>query len=89
MNNYDNEKRIVLFPKDTTSEKQPTLTGTLSVDGVQYKVALWDKSTKNGTRFYSGKITVDTYNRPIDDNVSQPVKVRPKPKAADEDEIPF
>lgn len=52
--NYDNTNRGVLFPNDKKgNEKRPDLTGDLNVDGVEYKLSAWKKSSKAGNNFLS------------------------------------
>lgn len=88
-NNFDNEKRIVIFRKvNKANEKQPDFTGTLTINGVAYDVALWDKVSAAGRTYHSGKITesADWAAEPADNPEGAPLKTY---KAVEGDEIPF
>ena len=57
MPDYDNEKRFVLFPKkNQTNPKAPTHEGTITIDGKEWEMSAWAKTSKNGTEFLSGSI---------------------------------
>lgn len=38
------------------SEKQPDWRGTVNINGVDHEVAMWNKTTKSGDTFLSGKV---------------------------------
>ena len=53
------EKRdgIVLFANDKRqNESQPVMRGVLTLDGTEYEVALWGKTSAKGLKFWSGAI---------------------------------
>jgi uncharacterized protein (DUF736 family) len=48
---------ISLFQAGTKkNEKQPDWKGTVNIDGVDHEVAMWNKTTKSGDTFLSGKV---------------------------------
>jgi hypothetical protein len=55
---YDNTNTFVLFPnRDRKTDRHPTHTGKLNVDGVEYFMDAWvNESKKDGTKFQAGKI---------------------------------
>lgn len=54
MADFDNTNRGVLFKeKDKKNEKGPDWTGKLNVNGKDYRVAAWQKESKDGQGFYS------------------------------------
>lgn len=54
---YDNEKRIVLFINENrTKKEQPLMRGYVTIDNVQYKVSLWQQTTDSGKKYWSGNI---------------------------------
>lgn len=54
---YDNEKRIVLFINENrTKKEQPLMRGYVTVNGVQYKVSLWQQTTDSGKKYWSGNV---------------------------------
>ena len=51
---YDNTNRGALFPNDKKgNEKRPDMTGDINVEGVEYRVSAWKKSSKAGNNFLS------------------------------------
>lgn len=51
---YDNTNRGVLFPNDKKgNEKRPDMTGDINVEGVEYRLSAWKKSSKTGNNFLS------------------------------------
>ncbi len=79
---YDNEMAGVLFPvKEKKSERGPDVTGTATINGVEYRIAGWRKATKsNGSPFYSLKFELA---KP-DDGEGKGGKGGPKVSAPDE-----
>lgn len=54
---YNNEKRIVLFINENrTKKEQPLMRGYVTLNGVQYKVSLWQQTTDSGKKYWSGNI---------------------------------
>lgn len=53
---YDNEKRLVLFPNDKGgNDKRPDYRGSLTLNGVEWKLSVWRKSGQKG-EFLSGQM---------------------------------
>jgi len=51
---YDNTNRGVLFQNyKKESDKHPDYKGELNVDGVEFQIAGWKKTSKNGNTFLS------------------------------------
>ncbi len=54
MTDFDPTNRgAVFFEKEVKSENHPTLTGKLNVEGKEYRIAMWDKTSRNGDQFFS------------------------------------
>lgn len=54
MADFDNTNRGVLFPNDKgDNDKRPDEKGKLNVEGVEYEVAVWKKTDRNGKPFKS------------------------------------
>jgi hypothetical protein len=70
-----------LFKNDKpTTEKSPTHTGTVMINGVKYRQSAWVKETKDGRKYFSQSFA------PVDD------KSYSKPEQSSQtvdDEIPF
>jgi hypothetical protein len=51
---YDNEKRGVLFKNDKReNDKQPSMKGSCQIDGVEYWMSAWTNESKTGQRYQS------------------------------------
>jgi hypothetical protein len=76
---FDNTNSGALFKAEKKSEKHPDYTGSLNVDGVDYFISSWLKTSKSGTKFMSLSVT------------EKGAKTDSKPAAAThvDDEIPF
>lgn len=53
---YDNEKKGVLFSNKERKEQNPNApdyTGNIQINGVEYWLSAWVKTSKNGNQFMS------------------------------------
>ena len=58
MNNYDNTNSGALFINDRRqNENQPNAKGSVNIDGVEYWVSAWTKTSKAGQKFQSLSFT--------------------------------
>jgi uncharacterized protein (DUF736 family) len=54
MADYDNTNRGAMFvEQDKKSDKGPDYSGTLNVEGKEYRIAGWKRESKGGKRFIS------------------------------------
>jgi hypothetical protein len=54
---YDNTNTIAIFKADKgDNPKRPDYTGSLNCNGTDFRVSLWMKESKTGTKFLSGQI---------------------------------
>jgi uncharacterized protein (DUF736 family) len=54
MTDYDNTNSGVLFANDKREkDTHPNMTGKINVDGVDYWLSAWTKTSKNGNKFLS------------------------------------
>lgn len=54
MAEYDNNLRGVLFHNDKgDNPNRPDMTGSCEIDGVEYKLSAWNKTSAKGTNFMS------------------------------------
>lgn len=93
MSTYDNTDTFILFKNDKEgNEKRPDYTGTINIDGDEYRLAAWIKEGKKG-KFMTGKI-----GDPVEakQSQSQPPPERANPHRASapptdsfDDDIPF
>jgi uncharacterized protein (DUF736 family) len=54
---YDNTNTGAIFKNDKKADNHPDYKGKINVDGVDKEIALWVKTSKDGTKnFFSAKI---------------------------------
>lgn len=52
--------RVTLFPNDKRgNEKRPDYRGVIQIDGVKYKLSVWNRTSKKGGAFLSGQVELD------------------------------
>lgn len=69
MPEYDNRNTIAIFKNDKKgNENAPSMTGRMfDENGKEWRVALWTKVSKNGTKYLQGKV-----NEPMHNDQPQP-----------------
>ena len=83
---YDNNNKGVLFNNDKQgNEKRPDYTGSINVDGKEFKLSAWIKDGKSGNKFMSLSV------QPKENNGYEVVIEDPVAKAVDLEDtyIPF
>jgi uncharacterized protein (DUF736 family) len=79
---YDNTNRGVLFKNDKKeTDNHPDYTGSLDVDGDEFFLAAWIKTSKAGKKFMSLSV------KPKGENMSKPVPAQTK-RPTDFDDLP-
>lgn len=79
---YDNTNRFTLFRnKDRKTDASPEYSGSINVDGVEYRLSAWVKEGQNG-KFFSGSV------RPKDQRPRGTMTITSGKQALDED-TPF
>jgi len=68
---YDNTNRGALFRNEQRkTEKHPDYTGTIDIEGVEYRLAGWVRESKQGRKFLSLAATrVEDQRRDDDDDI--------------------
>ena len=76
MPEYDNNNSFILFYElEKKSEKAPDFTGTLTDEhGKQWRIAAWERASKNGKNFLSGKVSEVQRNTPTWDETRERYK---------------
>jgi len=83
---YDNKNRGAAFRKDNANPKAPKFAGPLNVDGKDYEVSIWEKTSKNGDAFLSLSVK-EPFKKGVDShNKSKSNGYAPKDR---DEEIPF
>ena len=83
MSEYPNSG--AMFKNDKgDNPKRPDMTGSCEVDGVDYWISCWSKEAKSGKKFLSLSF------KPKEEGDSKkPATPDTKPKAQDDDDLPF
>jgi uncharacterized protein (DUF736 family) len=80
---YDDTNRFALFKQDKgDNPSRPDYTGTINVEGKEFRLAAWIRESKNGLKYLSGN---------VDKTIEQKLAEAPgEPSALDTaDEVPF
>jgi len=93
MSEHDNTNSGALFKNNKmTSEKSPTMTGPINVEGKEFRLAGWTKVSKAGDKYISLSIE-PVEERKEESNVSttsnSPPVAPPEGESNIDDEIPF
>ena len=105
MNDFDNEKRGVLFRNnDKQTDRSPDYSGRITVDGVEYQLAGWLTESAKGLKYLSIKARIpepmegettfgqkSVQTQQTQPNITEPLQKAPPPKSqtTDQSEIPF
>jgi hypothetical protein len=88
MTEYDRTDTFVLFKNDKgDNPKRPDYTGTINIDGTDYKLAAWIKDGKKG-KFMTGKIGDEVEEKKEESRPQQQGRQAP-PEDSFDDDIPF
>jgi uncharacterized protein (DUF736 family) len=94
-NKFDNEKKGVAFLKESENPNAPKWDGKMTIDGKEWRFALWEKTSRNGKEMLTMKISEPrsntTYQRDVPPNKESHYKAKGNgyaPKDRDDD-IPF
>ncbi len=52
---------VLFIQREKTSEKSPDFTGTVNIDGKDYRLAAWNKTSAKGVKYYSLAISDETF----------------------------
>jgi len=78
---YDNTNSGAAFRKDNANPKAPQYSGPLNVNGKEYEISIWEKTSKAGKPFLSIKIGEPREKKSYNNKPSY----SPKPNLDDED----
>lgn len=82
MTEYSNTNSGALFANtDRKSDKHPNARGTLNVEGVEYWISAWTKTSKKGDKYQSLSVTRK--------DAAKPIASEPTGDAPFDDSIPF
>jgi len=105
MNDFDNEKRGVLFRNnDKQTDRSPDYSGRITVEGVEYQLAGWLTESAKGLKYLSIKARIpetmegetpfhqkSVQTLQTQPNITEPLQKAPPQTAqtTDQSEIPF
>lgn len=86
MQEYDNKNTFMLFYEtEKKTDKSPDFTGKLTdINGKEWRIAAWERTSKNGKNFLSGK--VDEF-KPKEQTTAAPSWEAQRQKFAKKDEV--
>jgi len=88
MPEYDNTNKGAAFRKDNANPKAPKWAGPLNVEGKDFEISVWEKTSKNGDVFLSFGVK-PPYKKGVDShNKAKGNGYQPQRTDSDED-IPF
>jgi uncharacterized protein (DUF736 family) len=68
---YDNTNRGVLFRQEKEQDNHPDYTGKINVQGKDFLLAAWIKTSKKGTKFMSLSVKPDTQGKAADSGIKR------------------
>ena len=84
---YDNTNRGALFRNNRKEQdSQPDHTGSINVDGKEYFLNAWIKTSQSGNKFFSLSVKPKDENQAGKSNPSQSAGIK---NNAEPDDIPF
>ena len=84
---YDNTNRGALFRNNRKErDSQPDHTGSINVDGKEYYLNAWIKTSQSGNKFFSLSVKPKDENQAGKSNPSQSAGIK---NNAEPDDIPF
>lgn len=84
---YDNNMRGVMFPNaKRTKKSQPNMTGSAEIEGVEYWVSGWKRTSKSGDPYFSLAFTPKEEPEEDDDELEDEFEEEDE---NDEDDLPF
>jgi uncharacterized protein (DUF736 family) len=93
MPEYDNTNSGALFTNVKKGEKHPDFKGSINVDGKEWDIAAWNRTSKAGKQFLSLKVSVpfvkETFKPDQDELVLEKPKYEGRKQDDSGDDIPF
>ena len=84
---YDNTNRGALFRNNRKEQdSHPDHTGSINIDGKEYYLNAWIKTSQNGNKFFSLSVKPKDENQAWKSNPSQSAGIK---NNAEPDDIPF
>lgn len=90
MAEYDNNLRGVLFHNDKgDNPNRPDMTGSCEIDGVEYKISAWNKTSQKGSQFMSLSLQLKDADVKANGPVMTNKQQQPQQQATIDDDVPF
>jgi len=79
---------VTLFANDRkTKDTQPDWRGSIHIEGKDYEIALWNKTSKNGNTFISGRMGDEVKPPEAKGSFSNSPRPAPKPTSSIKDAL--
>ena len=79
---------VTLFANDRkTKDTQPDWRGSIHIEGKDYEIALWNKTSKNGNTFISGRMGDEVKPPEAKSSFSNAPRPAPKPTSSVKDAL--
>jgi len=79
---------VTLFANDRkTKDTQPDWRGSIHIEGKDYEIALWNKTSKNGNTFISGRMGDEVKPPEAKGSFSNATRPSPKPPSSIKDAL--
>ena len=86
---YDDSNRFVLFKQDKGgNEKRPDYTGSINVEGKEWRLAAWISESRNGLKYLRGNVD-ETIESKLDNAPDEPSGLGEAQKIKENEEVPF
>ena len=87
---YDNNNSGAAFKKDNPNPKAPQYSGPLNVEGKDFEISLWEKTSKAGKPFLSIKVGPPREKKAYTPNAHNQSKSNGyQPQTDGDEDIPF
>jgi len=86
---YDDSNRFVLFKQDKGgNEKRPDYTGSINVEGKEWRLAAWISESRNGLKYLRGNVD-ETIESKLANAPDEPSGLGEAQKIKENEEVPF
>lgn len=89
MATYDNTNSGAAFARNNPNPKAPKYSGPLNVDGKDYEISIWEKTSKAGSPFLSIKVGPPREKKDGQSSYNQAKANGYQKHPLDNEEIPF
>ena len=89
MSTYDNTNSGAAFERNNPNPKAPKYSGPLNVEGKEFEISIWEKTSKTGSPFLSIKVGPPREKKAGNYNNNKSFTPKPKQNSFDDSDIDF